>query len=77
MTGIERRVLTDAYNETQKNGEYISHKNKMADLGRKIMECLGNRRLLFLEYERLVGLSEKIYSENVYRIGVSEGTKKQ
>jgi hypothetical protein len=37
------------------------------------MKRLGDHRGLLLEYERMVGLSEGIYLENVYRIGLKDG----
>lgn len=75
MTKIEERILVDAYANTQKSEEYKAHQDKIINLGRKIMECLGGRHFLFLEYELAVGLSEGIYMKNIYRIGFEDGRK--
>lgn len=75
MTKIEERIFIDTYIDTRGNAEYKAHQDKVINLGRKIMECLGSRRYLFLEYELVAGLSEGIYMKNIYRAGFENGKK--
>lgn len=73
MTKAEERIFVDAYKITRENEEYVRHIEKIIRLGQKIMKYLGVNNFLFLEYEKLVGLSEGIYLETVYNIGVKDG----
>lgn len=73
MTKIEERILVDAYQDTRENTEYKAYIDKIIKLGREIMKHLGDHRGLLLEYERMIGLSEGVYLENVYRIGFEDG----
>ena len=75
MTQTEKRIFGVAYENTRKNAEYTRNADKIVELGRKMMKRLGPHRLLFLEYESLVGLSESIYLKNVYLIGLEDGQK--
>jgi len=75
MTEFEKRISV-AYKATRKNKNYKKRIHKIIDLGRKIMDRLGPERSLFLEYEITLGLSEKIYAENIYCIGFKDGQKR-
>ncbi|HBV97805.1 MAG: hypothetical protein JL50_02815 [Peptococcaceae bacterium BICA1-7] len=73
MTDTEKRIYGAAYKNTRKNEEYTRRADKIIELGRKIMKQLGPHRLLFLEYERQIGLSESLYLENAYLAGLEDG----
>lgn len=74
MIEFEKRISV-AYKATRKNKDYKKRVHKIIDLGRKIMDRLGPERSLFLEYEIALGISEKIYAENIYCIGFRDGQK--
>lgn len=75
MTEVESRIFEAAYAVTQIDTEYKTYIEKIIDLEQKILEHLGTDCSLFLEYEKLIGLSEGIYIENVYRIGLEDSQK--
>lgn len=72
-TEAEERIFGIACENTRRNAEYKTYTNRIIALGRQIMEHLGPHRRLFLEYERMIGLSEGVYMKNVYHIGLKDG----
>lgn len=75
MTKEEKRFLVDAYEHTRENADYKAYTANVIMLGRKIMKLLGNQSSLLLDFEMMIGLSQGIYLENVYKIGVIDGQK--
>ncbi|ABO49766.1 hypothetical protein Dred_1232 [Desulforamulus reducens MI-1] len=74
MIEIEKRIYIDAYEDTRQNEEYINQVALIIKLGKEIMAMLGpDRKKIFLDYERQVGLSQRIYLNNVYRVGLKDG----
>lgn len=70
---IEQRIFEDAYKNARSNTEYSKQAERVIELGKKIMIHLGSNSLIFLEYESLVGLLQKIYLENTYYVGLEDG----
>lgn len=59
------------YEQTKNDPRCQCLEKKLRELARKIVEELGDNRGLFLEYEKLVYLSESYNIESAYREGVS------
>lgn len=71
----EHQIFVEVYREAQGNAEYKKYIKQIIELEQKIIESLGPSRALFTEYENLVGLSNGIYLESVYLLGLENGQK--
>lgn len=73
MTEIEDRIFTIAYENARQDTKYVKYIAEIIMLGREIMKSLGPHCWLFLEYEKLIGLSGGVYMKNVYQLGLKDG----
>lgn len=76
MTAKEERIFVETYEISLGDERYKKYTKKAIDLGRHIMDILGENKDLFIEYERCSSLAEGIYLEDVYRSGAEDGLNK-
>jgi len=76
MTAKEERIFIDTYEIALGDERFKKHTKKAIHLGRCIMNILGDKKNLFLEYERCASLAEGIYLEDVYQSGAEDGLNK-
>jgi hypothetical protein len=66
-------LLTAVFKDAKINKEYRKNLGRIINLGHRIMGYLGPHRMLFLEYEVAVGVSQVKLIENAYNIGYRDG----
>lgn len=71
-----RRIFSPAsYQTVMDDKDYREYAERIIELGTAIREGLGLAGTLFSDYENLVGLSESIFAENAYLLGLADGQK--
>lgn len=73
----EHQIFITAYENVLNDIEYKNYLKQINRLGHIISDRLGDDQKLFAEYENLVNLSEAIYAESVYSLGLKNGQKKR
>jgi hypothetical protein len=76
MMTVEERIFVEIYENVLRNDKFKMYTERSINLGRKIMDLLGDKSLLFLEYERCTCLAEGIYLEDTYQAGLGDGMNK-
>ena len=68
---MDEETYMAIYERTKINSEYLDCEKRLRDLGRRMMGILGENRILFLEYEKIIYLAECLSLEAAYDVGVS------